>query len=51
MRKIEPKATVDYTQSDDDASEPDMSVRPECATVVLSQQAMVQKSKDWLEEY
>jgi hypothetical protein len=49
--EIESKAAVDDAQSDDDASKPNVSVRPESTALVLFEKAMVHVTKNWLEEY
>jgi hypothetical protein len=51
MCEIESQAAVNDAESDDDASKPDVSVRPESTALVLFEQAMVHVPKDWLEEY
>jgi hypothetical protein len=51
VRKIESKAAVDDAESDDDASKPDMSVRPESTALVLLEQTMMHVPKNRLEEY
>lgn len=50
MCEIEPKAAVDDAESDDDASKPDVSVRPEGTALVLLEKTMVHVTKNWLEE-
>jgi hypothetical protein len=49
--EIESKTAVDDSESDDDASKPDVSVRPEGTALVLLEQTMVHVTKNWLEEY
>jgi hypothetical protein len=49
--EIESKAAVDDAESDDNASKPDVSVRPESTALVLFEQTMMHVPKNWLEEY
>jgi hypothetical protein len=51
VSEIESKAAVDDAESDDDASKPDVSVRPESTALVLFEQTMVHVAKNRLEEY
>jgi hypothetical protein len=48
--EVEPKAAIDDAESDDGASKPDVSVRPEGTALVLLEKTMVHVTKNWLEE-
>lgn len=48
--EIKSETAVDDTESDDNASEPDVSMRPEGAALVLLEKTMVHITKNRLEE-
>lgn len=50
VREIKSKTAVDNAESDDDATKPDVSVRPEGTALVLLEKAMMHITKDRLEE-
>ena len=50
VREIKTKTAVDNAESDDDATKPDVSVRPEGAALVLLEEAMMHITEDRLEE-
>jgi len=49
-REAQTEATVDDTEGDDDASEPQMAVTPDHAARVLLEHEVVEETEEWLEE-
>jgi len=49
-RQLQAKSTVDNTESDDDTSQPQVTVTPKNAAGVLLEHDVVEETEEWLEE-
>lgn len=50
VSQLETKTTVDNTKGDDDATEPDVSIRGRCSHLDFLVVGVVESAQDWLEK-